>query len=186
MQFPLSTIAIVLGFAVALINLYGVVRPNEFGVAIRKFPRSTGIGYVLVLLGTFWFVWNLKQESIADFESLKPALFALFIAVGIGTCIFVKDFIAIRGLAIVLLLLAKMMVDAGRPHLGDTHWVLVIQAWAYVFVVCGIWFTVSPWRMRDLLYWGTANEKRTRIGSGLRMAFGAFVAILGLTVFQSL
>lgn len=183
MQITLSTIAIFIGSLVAVINLFGVLKPTEFGAAVRRFPRSTGIGYFLVLLGTAWFVWNLKQESIADFESLKPLLYALFIAVGVGTCIFVKDFIAIRGLAVVLLLLAKLMVDAGRPHLGETSWVLVIQILAYVFVVCGIWFTVSPWRLRDLLYWGTANEKRIRVGSGLRMAFGLFVAILGLIVF---
>lgn len=183
MQMKLSTVAILLGTIVALINLYGVLKPTEFGEAARKFPRSLPIGYVLMLLGTAWFVWNLKQESISDFEKLKPALYALFIAVGVGTCIFVKDFLAVRGLAVVLLLAAKLMVDAGRPHLGDTHWVLVIQTWAYVLVVVGIWFTISPWRMRDLVNWGTANEQRIRIGSGLRMAFGLFVAILGLTKF---
>jgi hypothetical protein len=183
MQITLSTIAIFLGLLMAIINLFGVLKPAEFGVAVRKFPRATGVGYVLVLLGTAWFVWNLKQESISDFESLKPALFVLFIGVGLGTCIFVKDFIAVRGLAIVLLIMAKTMVDAGRPRLGETPWILVIQIWAYVFVVMGIWFTVSPWRMRDLLYWGTANEKRIRVGSVLRMAFGLLVAALGVTVF---
>ena len=183
MQMKLSTIAILMGSLVALINFFGVIKPTEFGVALRKFPRSTGIGYFLILLGTGWFVWNLKQESISDFEKLKPILYALFIAVGVGTCIFVKDFLAVRGLAVVLLLAAKLMVDAGRPRLGDTPWVLVIQCWAYFLVIVGIWFTISPWRMRDLLNWGTATEKRIRVGSGLRMAFGLFVAILGLKVF---
>jgi hypothetical protein len=183
MQTHLSAIAIVLGLVMAGLNFYGVIKPNEFGVAVRKFPRSTGIGYILVLFGTAWFVWNLREESIADFESLKPALYALFIAVGVGTCLFVKDFIAIRGLAIVLLLLARLMVDAGRPRLGETPWILVNQALAYVFVIAGIWFTVSPWRLRDLLHWATANEKRTRIGSGVRMAVGVFIAILGVTVY---
>lgn len=183
MQMKLSTVAIFLGSLVALINLFGVLKPTQFGEALRKFPRSTNSGYLLMLLGTAWFVWNLKQESIADFESFKPYLYALFIAVGVGTCIFVKDFIAVRGFAIVLLLMAKIMVDAGRPRLGETPWVLVIQIWAYVFVVLGIWFTISPWRMRDLLNWGTANEKRIRVGSAVRMALGLFVASLGLTVF---
>ena len=183
MQLKLSTVAIFLGSLVAFINLFGVLKPAEFGIALRKFPRSTNIGYFLMLLATAWFVWNLKNESISDFESLKPYLYALFIAVGVGACIFVKDFLAVRGLAVVLLLTAKLMVDAGRPRLGDTHWVLVIQCWAYLLVVCGIWFTISPWRMRDLLNWKTATEQRTRVGSGLRMAFGLLVAILGLTVF---
>ncbi len=184
MQMQLSTVAILLGSLLALINLFGVIKPVQFGEALRKFPRATNIGYFLVLLGTFWFVWNLKQESIADFESLKPILYGLFIAVGVGTCIFVKDFIAVRGLAVIFLLMAKTMVDAGRPRLGESPWILVIQFWAYAFVVLGIWFTVSPWRLRDILNWSTANEKRVRIGSTLRMAFGVFVAILGLTVFR--
>ena len=32
---------------------------------------------------------------------------------GVATCIFVQDFLAVRGLAIVLLLVAKLMVDTG-------------------------------------------------------------------------
>jgi len=183
MQIKLSTLAIFLGSLTALINLFGLLKPVDFGAALRKFPRSVPIGYLLVLSGTAWFVWNLKQESISDFESLKPILYGLFIAVGVGTCIFVKDFLAVRGLAIVMLLLAKLMVDTGRPRLGETPWVLVMQTWAYVLVVAGIWFTVSPWRMRDLLNWGTATEQRIRLTSGLRLAFGLLVVALGLTVF---
>ena len=77
-------------------------------------------------------------------------------------------------------LLAKLMVDTGRPSLPVTSWVLVFQAWAYVLVIAGIWFTVSPWRLRDLLDWGTASEKRIKIGCGLRLAFGLFIAGLGI------
>jgi hypothetical protein len=93
----------------------------------------------------------------------------------------VTDFLAVRGLAVVLLLLAKAMLDAQRW--ADSEWRLVIAVWGYLLVLAGMWFTVSPWRLRDLIHWGTANEKRTRVLSGLRMAFGLFVAILGLTVF---
>jgi hypothetical protein len=82
-----------------------------------------------------------------------------------------------------LLLLAKLMVDTGRPHLTETAWVLVIQTWAYVLVIAGMWFTVSPWRLRDLLDWATANEQRVRIGSAIRLAFGLSVALLGFTKF---
>jgi hypothetical protein len=46
-----------------------------------------------------------------------------------------------------------------------------------------MWFTVSPYRFRDLLQWGTANEARVRIGSIVRLVFGLFVAALGFTVF---
>jgi hypothetical protein len=186
MTLKLSTLSILLGLGVGVPQVYGMLKPTAFGAAVRKFPRSVPWGVALMLLGTAWFLWNLSQESIADFASYKSVLLAGFAAVGLGTCIFVQDFLAVRGLAVVMLLLARLMVDTGRPALGQTHWVLVIQTWAYVLAVAGIWLTISPWRLRDLLAWGTATEQRIKIGCGLRLAFGLFVVALGLTVFRAL
>jgi len=137
-------------------------------------------------LGTLWFLWLVKLEPIADFAAYKPHMMAGFALVGVGTCIFVQDFLAVRGLAVVLMLLGKLMVDAGRPWLGQTGWVLIIQTWAYVLIVAGMWFTVSPWRLRDLLEWGTATEQRVRVGCAARLAFGLFVAVLGPTAFRAM
>jgi len=183
MTLKLSTLAVLLGLGMGLPQIYGIVKPAAFATAVRKFPRSAPWGYALMLLGTAWFVWNVSQESISDFAAWKTPLLGAFAAIGIGTCVFVQDFLAVRGLAVVLLLLAKLMVDTGRPTLPVTQWVLVFQAWAYVLVVAGSWFTVSPWRLRDLLNWGTANEQRIKVGCGLRLAFGLFVAALGATKF---
>src|SRR5439155_19941530 len=148
MTLKLSTLAVLLGLGLGLPQIYGLVKPAAFAAAVRKFPRSLPWGFALMLLGTAWFLWNLSQESISDFASYKNVLFAAFAGVGIGSCIFVQDFLAVRGLAVVLLLLAKLMVDTGRPQLASP-WVLVFQTWAYLFVIAGIWFTMSPWRLRD-------------------------------------
>ena len=115
MTLKLSTLSILLGLGVALPQIYGMLKPAAFAAAARKFPRSVPWGIALMVLGTVWFLWNLSQESIADFASYKNVLFAGFAGVGLGTCIFVQDFLAVRGLAVVLLLLAKLMVDTGRP-----------------------------------------------------------------------
>jgi len=181
MAIKLSTLSICLGALVVALNVFGVIQPARFAAAVRKSPRSVPIGYALTLGGTVWFMWNVWHESLADFESLKPFLFTLFIAVGLGTCVFVQDFLAVRGLSVLLLLLAKLMVDTERW--ASTEWRLVIAAWAYVLVIAGIWFTVSPWRLRDILYWNAASPGRMRLGSAVRCAFGVFVAVLGFTVF---
>ncbi|MFN7141555.1 MAG: hypothetical protein ACK4UN_19680 [Limisphaerales bacterium] len=178
----LSTLSILLGLAVALPNLMGIVQPAKYGEAARNFPRNTALGYLLVIAATVWFVWNVRRESIADFEPMKPYLIGLFVAVGIGTCLFVKDFLAVRGAAVLMLLLAKLMVDTARWVESD--WRLVIVTWAYLMVIAGVWFTISPWRLRDLIGWAVADEKRTRLLSGIRFAFGVFVFLLGLVVFR--
>jgi len=183
MEMKLSTLAVLLGLGLGLPQIYGLMNPKGFAAGVQKFSRSLPWGIGLMLLGTFWFVFYLSQESISDFAAYKPVLLAGFAGVGIASCVFVQDFLAVRGLAVVMLLLAKLMVDTA--HLAETDWRLVVVIWAYLLVAAGIWFTMYPWYLRDLLNWATANEKRVRIGSAIRLAFGLFVAALGFTVFHS-
>src|SRR5258706_12813216 len=114
----LSLLSILLGLGLAAPQVYGLANPTAFAAAVRKFSRHIPTGIFLMLLGTAWFLWNVWQEPIADFAKFKPLMMVGFAAVGVGTCIFVQDFIAVRGLAVVFLLLAKMMADTWSPHLG--------------------------------------------------------------------
>ncbi len=182
----LSLLSILLGLGFAAPQVYALVKPDGFVSAARKFPRHLPTGIVLMLVATVWFVWNVHIEPIADFVTIKPYMMVAFAVVGVGACIFVQDYLAARGLAVMLMLLAKLVLDTGRPHLGETHWVLLIQAWAYLWIVAGIWFTISPWRMRDFLNWITATEKRVKIGSIVRLIFALIVVALGLTVFRTM
>jgi hypothetical protein len=182
-QLKLSTLAAILGLAYALPNIYGLAKPAAFGAMARKFPRYTPAGYVLVIVATVWFLFYVNQEDNSDFASFKRYLMAFFGLVGIGTCLYVKDYLAVRGLAATLLVLAKLMVDTARWV--DTEWRLVIVTWAYVMIVAGIWFTIAPWRLRDLLNWANASAQRTRALSGLRLAFAVFVVVLALTAIRA-
>jgi hypothetical protein len=179
----LSTLAIALGLIFSAPQVYGLLKPSAFAAALRKFPRSELWGFILMGLGTVWFLWNLDNESISDFAAYKHVMLLGFGAVGLLTCIFVRDFLAVRGLAVVLLLLAKLMLDTARWY--DSEWRLVIAVWAYVWIIAGMWFTVSPWRLRDLIQWSTASETRVRANSAVRLALGALVLVLGLTVFRA-
>ncbi len=178
----LSSLAVLLGLVVALVNGWGLWNPVAFKTAARKFPRHTQLGVWLMVIATAWFLYNLSLEEVSDFVSFKPALYALFAGVGIGTCIFVRDFLPIRALAVLFLLLGKLMVDTARWE--RTEWRLVIVIWAYVWIIAGMWLTISPWRLRDFIHWSTANDNRMRLICGLRAGFGIFVVLLGLTTFR--
>jgi hypothetical protein len=182
----LSILSILLGLGLGSVQVYGLARPAAFTAAARRFPRSIPWGNALVSIATIWFLWNLGQENIADFAAFKKWLLLGFAAIGLGTCLFVKDYLGARGLAVLFLLLAKLMVDTGRPHLPESPWVIVIQAWAYVLVLAGMWFTISPYRLRDVIEWATATESRLKIGCAARLAFSLLVVALGLTVFRSM
>ena len=178
----LWTLSILLGLIFGLPHIYGLLNPAQYATVLRKFPRYTPAGYFLTLFATLWFLIYVKEESISDFSAFKPFLYVLFAGVGIGACLFVKDLLAVRGLAVVFLLLGKLMVDTAR--LVPTEWRLVIVVWAYLMVIAGMWFTISPWRLRDLINWSTANEQRIRVLAGVRLGFGVLLIILGATVYR--
>src|SRR5437588_11229424 len=151
----LSTLSILLGLGMGLPQIYGLMNPARVREGVRKFPRSETWGYALMLIGTAWFLWNLNAENISDFAAYKRLMLIGFGAVGVATCIYMRDFLAVRGLAIVFLLLAKLMVDTARWE--DTEWRLVIVTWAYLLIVARVWFTMSPWPLRAFLAWDTVT-----------------------------
>ena len=180
-EISLKALAIILGLAYALPQIYGLVKPTEFGRALREFPRSNTWGYFLVGIATLWFLRLVQQEDIADFAAYKKIMLFGFAALGIATCLYVRDFLAVRGYAVLLLLLAKLMTDTARWV--DTDWRLVIMVWAYIWVLGGMWFTVSPWRVRDIITWKTATDARLRLVCALRGVFGVFIVGLGIFIF---
>jgi hypothetical protein len=179
----LSTLAIALGLLVFVPHLMALLKPAPFAAALRKFPRSEMWGFMLMGLGTVWFLWNVHIESLADFAAYKNMMLFGFGAVGVLACIFVRDFLAVRGLAVVLLLMAKLMLDTARWY--DSSWRLVISVLAYVWILAGMWFIISPWRLRDIIQWATANERRIRVGSAIRLCVGLLLIGLGLTAFRA-
>jgi hypothetical protein len=186
MKMSLSLLSILLGAGLSVAQIYGLANPKGFAAFFRKFPRNYPLGVALMLAATGWFVWNVSVEPIADFAPFKPHMMIGFAAVGVGACVFVRDFLAVRGLAIIFLLLAKLMVDTGRPHLGESPFVLVNQLLAYFFVAGGIVFTIAPWKLRDWLEFFTANEKIVRLGCAARLVFDLFLIVLGLTAFRGM
>lgn len=178
----LSTLAILIGAAICVLHLYALIRPDSFTRQARAFPRSEGIGFVLMGLGTAWFLYNLNAEAIADFAAYKKYMLTGFGALGVLTCIYVRDYLAVRGLSVCLLLLAWFTLNQTR--FADSTGRLVLVVLAYIWVLCGMWFSISPWRLRDLLNWWTANTSRLRAGSLLYLALGATILVLGLTTFR--
>jgi hypothetical protein len=177
-----STLAIVLGLGYALPHLFGLMKPAEYRDWVRGLPRSESWGTGLMLLATVWFLWNLHRENISDFASFKPLLMGGFAAVGLGACVYLRDYLAVRGMAVLFMLVAKLMLDTARW--AESEWRVLLAAWAYGLVVAGMWLTIAPWRWREWVGWWTEGDRRLRIGCGVRLAFGLGVFGLGLTVFR--
>ena len=78
-------------------------------------------------------------------------------------------------------MLAKLIDDTTRWHESD--WRLVLVTWAYIMVMAGMWFTASPWRMRDLIQWSTADASRFKKLCVGHTVFGVLLVVLSFVVF---
>lgn len=183
MSLTLSSLSVLLGVGIALPQIWQLTQPGEWRRWSASFPRSKPIGWALVLLATVWFLWNVQNETLADFSRFKPYLLAGFASIGVLACVYVSDFLAARGLALLMLLLAKVMVDLARYHESEWRWVIAALAYAWVFV--GMWLTISPWRLRDFLEWHNQTDQRIRLFAGGRLVVAVLLVVMGLTVFRA-
>jgi hypothetical protein len=178
----LSNFAILLGACVALFQIWAILKPAQVGASLQQFHRSESWGYVLMAVGTVWFLVNLNTEAIAEFAAYKPYMMIGFGGIAVAACIFVTDYLSVRGLSIVLLMLASYTL--GLTRLSDSPWRLVLVLAAYLWVVFAMWWMVSPWRFRNMIQWMTATPERIRRFAFGRLAFAIFVMILGATALR--
>jgi hypothetical protein len=168
---------IVLG--VLHVGLFGWAwhRPGQAAPVWRRFPRNVPVGIGLMLLGTAWFFLNLYRSNLDDFREWRPIIYAAIILIGLGNCFFVRDYIAVRGLGVVLLLGCDVLLDAQRFHPSPLKFPLPL--WCYLMIVLSVWWVMSPWRLRDAVNWATVGEGRMRRVGLVGMAWGGALIALG-------
>ena len=178
----LTQIFLLLGVVHAVAGLWLGLSPEKAGDWLRRFPRQVAPGVFLMLLGTGWFVANLYRSDVTDFKEWQHLLLAGFTLLGVGCCFFVQDYLSIRGGGVVALLVCDYFLDVRRP--SDNPWSVILSVWCYVVIVCSVWWVGSPWRVRDLVGWMTAEKGRlANVGYGL-VGTGAILAGLGVSVLR--
>lgn len=182
LSLTLSQVALVLGLGCLLGHLWPLFRPGGCAAWLRRFHRNTPVGVVLMLLGSVWFEQNLQNSEISDFAAFRPFLLGGVIAIGVASCFVVRDYLSVRGLAIVACLVADVVLDAQRWH--PSPWRYLVTVWMYVWVTLAIWVALSPWRVRDGLDWCARSEGRVRLLGLSGVIWGALISALAVTAYR--
>lgn len=133
---------------------------------VRAFPRHRLTAIITMVIGGGWFLWKITQLGQSDFGDYKNLLLLLFGATLIGSILFVQDFLAVRGVAIIVLLSANTGLKSAFG-LYDIPSRLVLVSILYLFVVAAIYYGTMPFKMRDTLNWLYEAPVRMRaLGSG--------------------
>lgn len=141
----------------------------------KAFPRSQAAAYLLFGSAAAWFLYLVTQLGPADFGQYKHLLFLLFLGTAVGAFYFVPDFLAVRGLAALMLLTAGVLLDASFMHYGPA---LVLKVFVYAAIVAALIIGASPYLLRDFIGWLYKSDRRPRI-------FGALFALYGLALIST-
>ena len=111
-HFSLQMAALFAGAILCLLGAIGFAMEGSARSELARFPRSRGAGIVLLsidLVWSFWLVWTMEMGEFSAFR--RPFLFALPIGFFL-TMRFVDEFLAVRALGILALLVAEPLLDA--------------------------------------------------------------------------
>jgi hypothetical protein len=173
----LFTFTLLAGLVLLAAGLPFLAAPARIEKAVLAFPRHRMAGIVLMLMGGAWFLWKITQLGQSDFGDYKIILLVLFAATLVGSILYVPDFLAVRGLAILILLSANTGVKAAFG-LYDIPERLVLVTIIYIFIICALVFGIMPYKMRDFLNGLYRKSIRVRL-------FGAVLVLMSLALFIS-
>jgi hypothetical protein len=177
----LSTVALALGLFYILSHGFALIRFKETRALALTLPRNTAAGIVLFLCGMGWFMWLIGTIDLMEYTPNRTQFLAVIALVTVLFAIYVQEFILVRAIGIVLLMLAQVMLDAA--FLRDEPSRLVITVTAYAYIVTGMFWVGSPYLMRDMIEWAYRNETRARLCAWAGVAFGIVLLFLGFFVY---
>lgn len=145
----------------------------------KAFPRSDAAAYLTMGLASIWFLYHVLQLGEADFGAYRFYLFLGFGAIAVFSFIYVKDFLAVRGLAILTLLAAWVILTPA--YLQEPASRLFLVSLVYLAIVAALYLGVSPFRLRDFFKWLFATDLRPRVFGGLLLGYGLLLNIVAFS-----
>jgi hypothetical protein len=148
--------------------------------ALKSLPRSPAAAVVFFGTGALGFLHQVWHLSPADFGEYRTPLTLGFAVVALLAFKYVPDFLAVRGLAVLMLLGAMPLLDAAYMEFGHPQRLLMVSV-VYLGIAVAIYLGASPFRLRDFFEWLFQRPMRGRILGGLLAGYGGLLAIVAFT-----
>jgi hypothetical protein len=148
----------------------------------KALPRSQAASWVLFGLGAACFVWRLSLAGESDLIFFKTPLPVMlgFGALAVLALIYTPDFLAVRGLSILMLLAAEPLLGAAYMEWSHPQRLLMVTA-VYVGLTAALYLAAYPFRLRDFFDWLFRLPARPRLLGALVLAYGLATSAAAFT-----
>lgn len=175
----LFTVTIIIAIALLIKGTVWIALPTFTEKVWNAILRSPIAALIVFGAAGLWFLWDIAHLGEADFGQYKIWLLLIFGAVIISSFFYLKDFLVIRGLSVLQLLLSKVILDIAymQPPLGR----LFLVSFIYLVIIQALYFAALPYKMRDFLNWIFAAKSRVLKYSLGFVAYGLILIGAALT-----
>ena len=174
----LHTAGIIAGAFLVVVGVLGLVKPDIAQLA-KQFPRSRIAGVVLLTVCLVWTMWLVATIQMGEFAAFRrPLLIALPVGYVLAL-FFVDEFLAVRALGILCLLVAEPLLDAAFLRYETSR--LLVTVFAYLLIIAGLFWVAIPYVLRDQINWGARSVFRWRCMHAIVLIYGCVILKFAFT-----
>jgi hypothetical protein len=192
-RIPLFTAGLLLAVWLIGSHLLMLLKPTEVQGFLRKFPRHLLMGQIVLGIGMAWFWLLIAPDGmgalsslamdLGEFNKAKPLLRLLVPVAMVLVAISVRDFLAVRALGLLGLMVASPLLEAA--FLKEPASRLLVPIFAYALLTASMFCVGMPYLFRNAVTWATANSQRWTAVSLAGLAYGVVTLVCALMFWRN-
>jgi len=170
------------GLFLALLGALLLWNNSLVGSAAKALPRSPRGAGLFFGAGTLWFIWRCAQLNESDLIFFKtPGLVMVaFGVLAVLAFIYTPDFLAVRGLCLLMLLVAEPLLYAAYMEYEHPQRLFMVSA-VYLGLGLALYLAAAPYRLRDFFEWLYRQPSRPRLVGTILLSYGLATAAAAFT-----
>jgi hypothetical protein len=168
---PLKGTGIVVALMLIVSHVWALKNSAKTQAFLKSFPRAYHWGAILLTIDMLWSVFALANMDMGEFFDKRRIFIMITIGGYVAVLTQVKEFLAVRALGALMLLVASPVLTAAFLQPQTSR--LLLPILAYVWIIAGMYFIGMPFLMRDGVDWLIAKPQRWNLAVWSGIAYGA-------------
>jgi hypothetical protein len=175
---PLKGTGIVVALALILSHGWALKNTAKTQAFLKAFPRDYKWGVILLTIDFLWAEFALANMDMGEFFTMRDKFMYIVAGGYVAVLIYVKEFLAVRALGSLLLLVAGPVLTAAflQPQVSR----LLLPIIAYVWIIIGMFFVGMPFLMRDWVNALLAKPQRWNLAVYSGIAYGVVLLVAAI------
>ena len=174
----LKLVGVLLGLLLVGGHVFALLREGAVRRWLAALPRSYKLGVAILSVDFIWSFLLMLNMDWGEFYNLKTPLLVLLPVFLFLTIRYVDEFLAVRALGILSLLVAAPILEAAFLQPPASRLLVVVLA--YVYLILGMFWIGMPHLLRDQIGWVLRSALRWKAAVFGGIAYGVAVLFCAL------